>query len=117
MTINSTVLSALTPVLANSWADELPPRPTYPAIVFNIETDPEESWVLGGGYDQHRVTTIILAKQKSEITAAGALRDQVDAALSAVSGFMYDDLRGDAEYEADASVYGYFLTHVIRLPR
>jgi hypothetical protein len=114
MTIYADVLSALTPVLANTWADELPPAPTWPAIVFEVSTTPEQRWVLGGGYDQHLVTVMVLAKKKSELSA---LQPQIDAAIEVLSGYLRDEERGDAEYEGDASVYAYFAQYVIRTRR
>ena|SRR3990167_8418390 len=116
MTINSVVDAALSAVLANTWADELPENPTFPAIVFEIDTQPEESWVLGGGYNQHTVTIFILARSKAAITAAGGLLQLVDAAMAQITGYMYDDGNGVAAYEDDASVYAHYTNYVIRLP-
>lgn len=114
MTIHADLLAALTPVLANTWADELPPDPTWPAIVFDVSTAPEQRWVLGGGYDQHLVTVLSLARTKSELAA---LQPQIDAAIEVLPGYLRDEERGDAEYEGDASVYAYFAQYVIRTRR
>lgn len=112
MSIKTVTLAALTPVLANSWAIELPANPTFPAAVFDVKTEPEKSWVLGGGYDQHVVTVVLLARDLDELEA---LKPQVKAAMEAVDGFMDTEDEGDAEYEADADVYAYFQDFRIRL--
>ena len=114
MTIKTNLISVLTPVLANTWAIELPVNASFPALVFDIETTPEQQWVLGGGYDQHTVTVLIYAKTLAEIDT---LRAAVDTALEAMAGYMLDGDRGDANYEDDASIYAYYCTHVIRLNR
>lgn len=114
MTIKQTINTALSAVLANTWAIELPPDVAFPAIVFDIETTPEQQWVQGGGYDQHTVGVVIYAKTLTELDT---LKPQVDAALEAIPGYMLDGERGDADYEDDASVYGFYSNHVIRLRR
>ena len=114
MTIKQTVYSALSSVLANTWAVELPVDVQWPAIVFDIDTTPEQAWVQGGTYDQHTIGVVIYAKTIGEIDT---LKSQVDTALEAITGYMVDGDRGDATYEDDPSVYGYFSNHVIRLRR
>lgn len=114
MTIKQTIYSALSAVLANTWATELPVDVTFPCIVFDIETTPEQQWVLGGGYDQHTVGVVIYAKTLGELDT---LKPQVDTALEAIAGYMLDGDRGDANYEDDPSVYGFYSNHVIRLRR
>lgn len=112
MTVYQTVTTALKTVLANSWATELPNNVTFPAIVFDVETTPEPQWVLGGTYEQHTVGVFIYAKTLGEIQT---LKPLIYAALQAVPGYMLDADSGDAEYEDDASVYGNYSNHVIRL--
>ena len=114
MSIKTNLTTVLSTVLANTWAIELPVNATYPALVFDIETTPEQQWVLGGGYDQHTVTVLIYAKTLAEIDT---LKASVDTALEAMAGYMLDGDRGDANYEDDASIYAYYCTHVIRLNR
>lgn len=114
MTIGSLVNTALSTVLANTWAVELPEQPTWPAIVFDIDTEPEQNWVQDGGYDQHTVSVVILAKTLGEIPA---LQTAVDAALTAIPVYLREEGRGDAAYEPDPSVYAYFSNHVIRTRR
>lgn len=114
MSIKQILTSALSAVLPNTWAVELPADPVWPALVFDIDTKPEPGWVLGGGYDQHTVSVVILARTLGEIEA---LQPQIDAALQAVAGYMTDEDRGDADYEGDASLYAYFSNHVIRIRR
>jgi hypothetical protein len=110
-TIKQLVTTALSPVVSNTWAVELPLNPTWPAIVFDIETQPEKGWVLGGGYEQHTVSVVILAKTQGEITA---LHAQVKTAMKSIVGYLEDGDHGDADYEPDASVYGYFSNHIVR---
>lgn len=114
MSIKSTVTTALNAVSSNSWAVELPVNPAFPAIVFDIDSRPEDSWVIGGGYDQHTISVVILAKTLAEIQT---LLPGVDTAIEGITGYMTDGERGDADYEDDASVYAYFVNHVVRTPR
>lgn len=116
MTIKTTVNTALSAVLSNTWAVELPVEPTWPAIVFDIDTTPEDFWATpaGSAYDQHTINVVILAKTQTEIET---LLPQVNTALEAVTGYLLDGERGDAAYEDDASIYAYFTNHVIRTPR
>lgn len=110
--IKERITAALAPVLSNSWAVELPHNPAWPAIVFDVETQPEKGWVLGGGYEQHTVTVVMFAKTLGEIAA---LHAAVKIAMRGVAGYLEDGDHGDAEYEPDASVYGYYSNHVIRM--
>ncbi len=112
MNIKQRVVAALTPVLDNTWAVELPSNPTWPAIVFEVDTQPEKGWVMGGGYEQHTVSIVILAKTQGEITN---LHQQVKNAMKAVAGYLEDGDHGDADFEPDPSVYAYFSNHVIRM--
>jgi hypothetical protein len=114
MTINETVLTALTPILNNTWAVELPEDPTFPAIVFEIDTQPEQQWTMGGGYDQHTVSIVIMAK---ELSTVQTLLSQIKTAMLAVTGYLIEGESGDAEYESDASIYAYFTNHVVRLQK
>lgn len=118
-TVHQTVSAALSAVLANTWAVELPPRPTWPAAVFDIDTKPEEDWSMGGGYMQHDVNLIVLARTVAELDAllpldgGGTLRP----ALEALASYQFEDSCGDAEYEADPEIYARFLTVRLRTPR
>lgn len=114
MTIKSQVLTALSAVLTNTWAIELPEQPTWPAIVFDIDSELEQNWVQDGGYDQHTVGVVILAKTLGEIPA---LQTTVDVALMAIPVYLREEGRGDAAYEPDPSVYACFSNHVIRTRR
>lgn len=114
MSVKKIITAALSVVLPNTWAVELPVDPVWPAIVFDIDTMPEPGWVLGGGYDQHTVNIVILARTLGEIED---LQPQIDAALQVVAGYLTDEDRGDADYEGDASLYGYFSNHIIRTRR
>lgn len=117
MTIKTIINTALSGVLANTWAVELPLQPTFPAIIFEINTVPEDNWAVppsGSAYDQHTVFVTILAKTLAEIETLTPL---VDTALEGIAGYLLDSERGDADYEPDASVYAFFCNHVIRQPR
>lgn len=111
MSIHEAVTAALSAVLANTWLGELPVDPTFPAIVFDIETTPEDQWVQGGGYDQHTVGLVIYAKTQTQIHT---LKPQVISALQSIAGYMADGQSGDADYEDDSSLYGWYMNHVIR---
>lgn len=114
MSANAIVTTALSAVLSNSWAVELPPDVAYPAIVFTIETDPEDQWCMNGGYDQHLVTVVTLSE-----TAEGntALLPQVRAAFEALASFMFEEGSGDVEFEDDPNVYAYFISFRLRVSR
>jgi hypothetical protein len=114
MTIKNTVLTALKTVLTNTHAVELPPEPTWPAIVFEVESVSEKQWVQGGGYDQHHIVVTILAKT---LTQVETLRVGVNAAMGGIAGYLIDGDSGDAAYEGDASLYGHYSNHTIRTPR
>lgn len=113
MTIHAAVTTALSAVLANTWAAELPVEPTWPAIVFDVDSTPETGWVLGSGYDQHVVAVVILARARTEIAA---LRPQIETALQVMPGYMFDEEHGDSDYQDDASIYAYFMNFRIRTP-
>lgn len=114
MTIKESVTAALTPVLGNTWAVELPKRPTWPAIVFEVTTEEESGWVQGGGYEQHVVSVHSLAKTVEELDG---LRPQIVAAMKAIPGFMSVEGEGDSGYEADPNVYAYYQDFRIRCRR
>lgn len=113
-TPKSLVLGALTSVLHNCWAVELPPAPTFPAAVFRIDSEPEDNWCAEGGYDQHSVDIFVLAKTLAQ---AEALRSQISAALEALPETMFEESRGDAPYEDDPNVFALTLSYKIRTRR
>ncbi|MDB5884239.1 MAG: hypothetical protein JWR74_410 [Polaromonas sp.] len=119
MTVHETVVSALAAVLPNTWAVELPPAPAWPAAVFDIDSAPEEAWCMGGGYTQHDVNLIVMARTMEELdvllpqSGGGTLRP----ALEGLDAYQYEDACGDAEYEGDPEVYARFLTVRLRTPR
>lgn len=112
MTIGTIVNTALTAVLVNTWAVELPPEPTFPAITFETDGTPESDWVLGGGYTQYVVTVTTFAYTKTEISA---LRASIQAAMEQVTGFITEEESGDAQFEDLPGVYAYFQNFRIRL--
>lgn len=118
-TIHETITAALQDI-PNSWAIELPPEPVFPAVVFNVETEPESGWCMGGGYDQHTVQIVALADTLEELDAliptspaAGPIR----AAVEALDAYQHEDSSGDAAYEPDPRKYGRHVTVVLRTPR
>lgn len=111
MTIGTTINTALTAVLANTWAVELPPEPEFPAIVFEIDSTPETGWVLGAGYTQHVITVTTLAYTRTELMALAA---SIQSAMEAITGFITEEESGDASFEDLPGVYGYFQNFRIR---
>lgn len=118
-TIHQQLTATLVAVLPNSWAVELPPDPQWPALVFDVDSQPEEAWSMGGGYTQHDVHIIVLARTLEELDAwlpldgAGPLRP----ALEAMEAYQFEDACGDSEYEPDPDLYARFLTVRLRTPR
>ncbi len=120
MTLHATVNAALSVALPNTWSKELPPDPTWPAAVFDIDSAPEPGWAApGGGYVAHELTVIVMAETAEELDVllaaegGGPLRDAVEA----LDSYQYEEDSGDADYEADAKVYARFLTVRLRTPR
>lgn len=113
-TAKEIVAAALLPVMTNSWAVELPPNPQYPALLFDIDSTPEDQWCMGGGYDQHEVTVIILSETAELIET---VKPQIRAAFEALPTYMVEGQSGDADYEDDPNVYAYFMTFRLRTPR
>ena len=118
-TVHQQLTAALTPALANTWAVELPPRPSWPAAVFDVDSNPEDGWTMNGGYTQHDVHLVVLSATVEELDAllpldgGGPLR----AAVEAMPSYQYEDSCGDADYEADAEIFGRYLTVRLRTPR
>lgn len=110
-TIRQILTTALSAVLPNSWAVELPPNPTWPAIVFDIETRPEPGFCAAVGYDQHTANIIYLARTAEELEA---LEPQIRTAIQALPQLLTEDDSGDADYEPDPAVYARYITFVLR---
>lgn len=119
MTVHTVLTAALTAVLANSWAKELPPAPAFPALVFDVDSAPEPQWSAGGGYTAHEVTLIVMAMTMEELDVllpadgGGTIRGAVEA----IASYQFEEDSGDADYEPDARVYARFLTVRLRTPR
>lgn len=118
-TIHETITAALQDI-PNSWAIELPPRPVFPAVVFNVETEPEAAWCMGGGYDRHTVQIVALADTLESLDAliptsppTGPIRE----AIQALTSYQYEESSGDASYEPDPRKYGRHITVVLRTRR
>lgn len=114
MTIDEILYAALSAVLPNAHSVELPDKPTWPALVFEVNSTPEPGWVLGGGYDQHEVMVSTLARSKREIHE---LKAQIVAALEALSGYLGEEFAGDADYQGEAGVYAYVQNFRLRTRR
>jgi capsular polysaccharide biosynthesis protein len=117
ISIEETVYAALSAVLPNTYAVELPEPPTWPAAVFEVNSEPEKGWVMGAGYEMHDIMVATMAKSKIEIVGADRLRDQISAAMEAIPGFMSYEGGGDAAYEGDASVFAYVQNFRVRTRR
>lgn len=113
-TVKEIVSAALLPVMTNTWSIELPPNPMFPALVFTVETTPEEQWCMGGGYDQHEISVVILSKTQELIDST---MPQVRSAFEALPTYMVEEAGGDVDYEDDPDVYGYAMTFRLRTPR
>lgn len=115
MTISSRVTDALNTVLTNTWAVELPPEPTFPALVFAVSTIPEQNWSPAEIYLQHEVTVFIYVESKQQIAT---YRPQIVTAIETINdaGFRYfgEEESGDAEFEDFPGVYAYFINFRIR---
>lgn len=111
MTLDATLTAALSAVLANTWAVELPPEPTWPAIVFEIESETEGGWVAGAERWQHVVSVDIMALTKSELAT---YLPQIRTAMEAITGYMAEEDSGDADYEDLPDVYGKYINFRIR---
>ena len=111
MTIKSEVKTTLEAVLMNSFAVDLPDEPTWPAIVYEIESEKETGWTKDGAYVRHFISVTIYSDSLSEVAT---LRDQVEAAMMPLSDNNGADDEGDSDYEKDARVYAYFLNFTAR---
>ena len=111
MTIGTTITTALTAVLANSWADTLPPEPAFPALVFEIDSTPESDWVLGGGYTQHVITVTTFSYTKTELATLSA---SIQSAIEVITGFITEEESGSAQFEELPGVYAHFQNFRIR---
>lgn len=114
LSIRQRVYEALAAVLPNTHAVELPERPTWPALVFEIDVEPETGWVMGGGYNQNDIAVMTFSRSQDEIEQ---LTGQVLAAISSLDGFLGDEFSGDADYQGDADVYAYVQNFRVRTRR
>jgi hypothetical protein len=112
--VKQRVYEALMAILPNTHAGELPDRPTWPALVFEVGVDPEPGWVMGGGYNQNDIAVMTFSRSQEEIEQLAA---QVLAAIGALDGFMGDEFSGDADYQGEADVYAYVQNFRVRTRR
>ena len=109
------VTTAITAVHARSWLNELPPDTALPAIVFTVDSTSEDQWCHEGGYDQHTVTVVLLARDADWFSTMHPL---ITAAMEGLGAyFMFEDSSGDGEYEEDPSVQAFFVIYRLRTPR
>jgi hypothetical protein len=114
-TVHEIVKTTTTGALSNSWAVELPPDPEFPAAVYTIDTEQEDAWCIGGGYDQHLVTVVLLYR---DFEAMDSMKATMRAAFEAIGdAFMFEEAGGDAEYEDDPEVFAYAMAFRLRTPR
>jgi len=115
MTISSRITDALNAVLTNTWAVELPPEPTFPAFVFEVNTATEANWSPAEVYSQHEITVFIYVESKQQIAT---YRPQIVTAIETINdaGFRYfgEEESGDAGFEDFPGVYAYFINFRIR---
>ncbi|MEW9584329.1 hypothetical protein [Paraburkholderia sp. DGU8] len=114
MSLKTEVYQALVAILPNTFNVELPPNPTWPALVYTVHSQEETGWVLGGGYDLHTVTIAILGRDTDE---NGALRDQIVEAFEQMDDFLLVESEGDSEYQGNAAVYAYLVMIQMRTRR
>lgn len=114
MSLKTEVYPALAAILSNTFNVELPPDPTWPALVYTVHSQEETGWVLGGGYDLHTVTIAILGRDTDE---NGALRDQIVEAFEQMDDFLLVESEGDSEYQGNAAVYAYLVMIQMRTRR
>lgn len=115
MTIVSEVNTALSAVLANTWAVELPTEPVYPAIAFDIDSISERNWVIGGGYYQHTITVMLFAKTRTELaTYRPLIKAAIEGINSGAFRYLGEEDSGDAEFEELPGVYGYYQVFRVR---
>jgi len=106
-TIHQLLTAVLTGVLPNVWLKELPPRPVWPAAVFDVDSAPEDAWCQGAGYYEHDVQLVVLSRSAAELdlllpaSGGGAFR----AALEPLLQYSFEQGCNDADYEADPQVY------------
>lgn len=111
MDIKPVVKAALETVLDNTWAVDLPERPAWPALLFEIDSEHEVGWCQGADYMRHTVVVIILSKVLADIqTYAIGVRQ----AMGSVEGYISAVESGDMDYEDDPEVYAYFINFEIR---
>jgi hypothetical protein len=112
--VKQRVYEALAAVLPNTHAVELPERPAWPALVFEINTEPEPGWVMGGGYNMNDIAVMTFARSQEELEQ---LAGQVLAAIEQLDGYMGDEFSGDADYQGEADVYAYIQNFRVRTRR
>ncbi|KQT37679.1 DUF3168 domain-containing protein [Methylophilus sp. Leaf414] len=112
MKIEELLLATIEPHLPNVWAVDLPDDSAFPAIVFNVETTPETTWVQGGGYDRHLVTLSFFAETKEAVTT---LARSIMDAIELRPEFLETGDFGDADFEDLPELFAYYSTHTLRM--
>lgn len=111
MSINQDIIAVMQPVCPRVYSVQLPDKVLWPSIVFEVDTDPEQTWTEGAGYDQHTITCYILNK---DMVGLRQLHTQARSAARNISGFLFEGESGDSDYEDDPNVYSMYLTFVVR---
>ena len=111
--VDALVLDAVSGVVANCWAVELPPDPDFPAALFEVDSEPESGWVSLGAAVRtlHTVTVIVMARERA---VCKTLMASVRSAVENQEFFVETKSFGDADYERDAGVFAKYLTVVFR---
>lgn len=109
---HTAVFAALKTVHTNAHSVTLPPAPTWPAIVYRIESEREPGWCAGGAPDLHTVTVLAFAVTQAE---AVSLRNAALAALEALPSHYGEPSLHDAEYEEHPDVFGQALEVTLRM--
>lgn len=108
MSVYHDLVAALKAALPNTWAVELPERPTWPAAVFRVDSEPEDGWVAGVAYVRHRVSLVVLSPDLDELETLLPMGDggPLRTALEAMEAYQFEESTADAAYEPDPKVYG-----------
>lgn len=111
--IKDQVYAALSPLLANTFAVQLPPEPQFPAIVFEVDTEEEKGWPAGAGYEMHEVAVLLIAP---DLGVIDTMKPQIIAAIESMpdAAYLGRTGEGDGNYEDDPNQYAYFLMFRVR---
>lgn len=112
--IESHIQALVESALPNSHYRRLPPNPEWPAAIWNVASEPETQWSIGGGYDQHDVDIFVLVRDPDEFAQ---IMQGIRTALESGEYYQFEESSGDSEYEDDPEVYVKYLIVRFRTPR